>query len=232
MPFERLIPFDELIRGDPRHVLYEGGVTTDWLQECLLEMRMSPAIPKAVLHQLVVAKQLCVAGWFFWELYAVAVHYATVAAEVGLRHRFVASLAVPVTLLPRSKREPRTYVLDQRPEPDQFVTFLRGKWSLKGYSEEFRCGFKQLVDWGRGVGLIPDADAHPWEAAVELRNMYAHGSKSIVPMNVPLNILRQIIWMLNSLFPDAETSAYDGPRRQAAQEEIEKTNNAILREPR
>lgn len=229
MAFERLIPFDELVQGDPRHSWYEGRVTTDWLQERLFEMRTSPAIPKPVLHQLTLAKQLCVAGWFFWDLYAAAVHYTTVAAEVALRHRFVESLSLPITLLPRSKKDSSPLLLEQRPDPEALVGYLRGKWRLKEFREDFRFGFKQLVDWGLESRVIPQSDFHSWDAAVELRNQYAHGSESIVPMNIPLTVLQRTIWMLNSLFPDAETEAYDAPRREAAQREIE-TVNAALRE--
>ncbi len=227
MPLEQLIPFRELMQGDPRHSWYQGRVTTDWLQERLLEMRTSPATPKPVVHQLALAKQLCVAGWFFWDLYAAAVHYTTVAAEVALRHRFVGSLSLPITLLPRSKKDSSPLVLEQRPDPEALVGYLRGKWRLKGFREDFRFGFKQLVDWGLQTHVIPESDFHPWDAAVELRNMYAHGSDSVVPMNVPLDVLQRTIWMLNSLFPDSETDAYDAPRREAAQREIESMNAAL-----
>lgn len=227
MSFDHVLPRNEFIKGDARHSWYEGGVTTDWLQARCVEMRVSPVVPGPVKHQLLLVKQLCVVGFFYWELYSVAIHYATVACEVALRHRLAESLPVPVTLFPRSKKGTKPWVLDQRPEPDALVGYLRGKWRLEGFDEDFRAGFRQLVDWGLKRGIIPAADSHPWEAAVELRNDYAHGSTSIVPMNIPLTILQRTIWMINSLHPDADTDAYDAPRREAAERWITEMNEAI-----
>lgn len=77
MSFDRVIPLEEFIQGDARHSWYEGGVTTDWLQARCLEMRISPVVPDPVKHQLLLAKQLRVVGYFYRELYSVAIHYAT-----------------------------------------------------------------------------------------------------------------------------------------------------------
>jgi hypothetical protein len=229
MEFDRVIPYDELIRGDPRHDMYEGRITTDWIQQALREMRPSPRIPPPVLHQLSLAKQLCIAGWFLWDLYAVALHYTAVACEVAVRCRFVESLSLPIRLVSRSKKNQEELLLSTRPDPDQLVEHLRSRWRLPGFDDDFRGGFRQLVTWGRSSGAIPEQDLVRWDAAIDLRNSHAHGSETILPVNIPLAILRFSTWMINALYLDPATEAHDAPLR-ASDREAAMALDRVLRE--
>ncbi len=59
--------------------------------------------------------------------------------------------------------------------------------------------------------------------------MYAHGNDSIVPVNYPLGVLRRTVWMLNELFPDANTLAYDRPSRAAADAAVAREHEEMRR---
>lgn len=205
------IPFERLIKGDARHDMYEGRVTPDTIQRELVLMRLSPKLPPTVTHLLGLSKQLCVAGYFFYDLYSVAVHHAAVAAEVAMRERFVESLPDEITVTKGGKS--RTL---PRPRADRLVEILREGWRLPGLDKRFVGGFRQLVRWAESQGILTGEDVGWWTATQTVRNMYAHGSDAILPVNYPLGVLRRTVWMLNELFPDAETLSYDRPRRAAA----------------
>ncbi len=205
------IPFERLIKGDARHDVYQGRVTTDTIQRELVLMRLSPKLPPTVTHLLGLSKQLCVAGYFFYDLYSVAVHHAAVAAEVAIRARFVESLPDPLSVTKGGK----TWTLS-RPPGDRLVEVLRERWRLPGFDKGFVAGFNQLVRWAEVQGILKGEHVGWWTATQAIRNMYAHGNDAILPFNYPLGVLRQTVWMLNELFPDAETLSYDRPRRAAA----------------
>ncbi len=219
------IPFERLIRGDPRHDVYEGRVTTDTNQRELVLMRLSPKLPARVAHLLGLSKQLCVAGYFFYDLYSVAIHHAAVAAEVAMRERFLASLPNQISLT----KSGATRSLERPVSSDLLVEALREGWRLPGFDKGFEAGFRQLVGWAEAQGIISGEDVGWWTATHAIRNMYAHGSDSIVPVNYPLGVLRRTVWMLNELFPDADTLSYDRPRRAAADAEVAREQEEIRR---
>ncbi len=221
---KEVISFERLVKGDSRHDMYQGRVTTDTIQRELVVMRLSPKLPLTVTHLLGLSKQLCVAGYFFYDLYSVAVHHAAVAAEVAIRERFVASLPDPIILTKRGKN----WALP-RPASERLVDILREGWRLDGFDKQFVAGFRQLVRWAESHGILTGDAAGWWTATNALRNMYAHGNDSVVPVNVPLGALRRTVWMLNELFPDADTIAYDLPRRAAADAAVAREQEEIRR---
>ncbi len=218
------IPFERLIRGDPRHDVYEGRVTTDTIQRELVLMPLSPKLPPTVTHLLGLSKQLCVAGFFFYDLYSVAVHHAAVAAEVALRERFISSLPDPISLTKGGKNWTLT-----RPAADRLVEILREGWRLPGFDKAFIAGFRQLVRWAESQGIFTGDDVGWWTATQTVRNMYAHGNDSILPVNYPLGVLRRTVWMLNELFPDPDTLAFDRPRRAAADANVAREQEEMRR---
>jgi hypothetical protein len=209
------IPFDRLIKGDPRHDVYQGRVTTDTIQRELVLMKLSPRLPPTVTHLLGLSKQLCVSGFFFYDLYSVAIHHAVVASEVAMRERFVLSLPDPVTVMKRDEQ----WTL-ARPSSERLVEILREGWRLPGFERTFVAAFGQLIRWAEAQAIVTGSDVGSWKATRELRNMYAHGSDTILPVNVPLTVLRRTVWMVNELFPDPETLAYDRARRAATDEAV------------
>lgn len=214
------ISFERLVRGDGRHDAYEGRVNTDSIQRELVLMKLSPALPERAAHLLGLSKQLCVAGFFFYDLYSVAIHHAAVAAEVALRERFIGSLPDRVLLA----KGGATRTLERPFSSDRLVEALRDGWRLPSQGRNFVAGFRQLVRWAESQGIIGGEEVGWWNATHTIRNRYAHGSDSIVPPNFPIGVLRRTVWMLNELFPDASTLAYDRPRRAAADKATAREN--------
>lgn len=211
----RIIPFAEITAGDRRLAAFRG-LTTDALQEWLVEMRLSPAIPARVRHHLLQAKRCCLAGWFFYELFEQGAHAGITACEAALQERYVADLPLPCTLVAR-RRAARTapLVVTERPDVKTFMQRLYRDWALES-DLSFLGSFAQLIDWARARGLIREADHERWEALLMLRNNVAHGAAMVVPPHMPLRTLERIVRNINRLFPDPATAAYDELRERAA----------------
>lgn len=59
---DKIIPFDELVRGDPRNRTW-AWFTTDAFQEELGAIRLSPLAPEVVAHEVMIANaSLCPGG--------------------------------------------------------------------------------------------------------------------------------------------------------------------------
>ncbi len=219
------LPFEQIIRGDRRHDGRDARAMTDAVQRELLAMRVSSKIPHLAAHHIGLAKQLCIAGVFFYDLCAVAVHVTGVACEVALRERFLAQLSVPVVFT----KAGITRTLECRPSAEELVHLLRGGLRLEGHRKGFRASFRELVRWAVDSGVAKKADEGWWVSAVGMRNLLAHGSETIVPLSAPLGVLRRAVWMLNGMFSDADTSAYDAPLRAAGDEEVAREDEETRR---
>src|SRR5207302_10718534 len=64
----------------------------------LAEYRCSPNYPEVVAYNMMLARELCVAGCVFWELFTVALHYTAVSAESALMGLFLERLELPFTM--------------------------------------------------------------------------------------------------------------------------------------
>src|SRR5690348_9238323 len=72
----------------------------------LAEYRCSPNYPEVVAHNMMLARELCVAGCVFYVLFTVALHYTAVAAESALKVLFLAQLDLPFTMKRTVTRKP------------------------------------------------------------------------------------------------------------------------------
>src|SRR5437870_1465109 len=68
------------------------------IERQLAEYRCSRNYPDVVAHNLMLARELCVTGCAFYELFTVALHYTAVAAESALRVLFLERLEPPFTM--------------------------------------------------------------------------------------------------------------------------------------
>jgi hypothetical protein len=163
------------------------------------------------------AKQLCITGYLFYEHFTVSIHHTVMACDAALRHIYVKSCSAPLVLLPPrrlSRASERTFDDPTRAVGDIFDA-LAGGWRLQE-DREFRGTFGQLVEWARNAAVIPQAEFARWEATLLLPNTLAHGSAMVVMPSWALGFLSRTAWMLNPLFPDPETEAYDDARKEPA----------------
>ena len=208
-----VIPYEVVVRGDPRN----GGLSLEFLQQELAELQLTPAAPTVVAHEVFIAKRVFLAGWFFYELFADGFHHSAVACESALRARFVRDLPLPIELESK-KADPSgqrlTRQLTERPEADALDEMLRRTWRLRA-TPDFRMDYSRLIAWADERGALSKSSVGYADNFRQWRNMSAHGSKAILPPGPLLNVMQEAIWIINELFPDPATDAYDAPRKAA-----------------
>src|SRR5713101_2430689 len=125
---EKIIPFEKLIAGDERMRMFPR-VNTDAIQRELISMELSASAPDDVKTHVKVAKQLCVAGYYFYELFSRVVCQAVVACEVALKHRYALEMPLPSTLA--SKKAERQLVLRERANAQKLFALFSDGWRLE-----------------------------------------------------------------------------------------------------
>lgn len=226
----RIYTIRDLFKGDSRMRAFRGYTLRE-IQKDLLAFRFSPRLPQDVAHHIEVAKQLCITGYLFYEHFAVSIHHTAIACEGALRHLYVKSHRSPVVLLPprRFKRAARRTFDDPSRAVVEVFDALADGWRLED-DREFRGSFGQLVRWARSAETIPRSEHTRWEATLLFRNSLAHGSAMVVMPGWATGFLSRTAWMLNPLFPDPETEAYDEVRKEPARkaaEEMERWSREI-----
>lgn len=215
-----VIPHEVIIRGDSRN----DRLTLEFLQEELAELRLTPAAPTVVAHEVFIAKRVFLAGWFFYELFADSFHHSAVACESALRERFVRDLTLPIELeakRPESSGRRTTRVLTERPDSDVLDEMLRRSWRLRSMPD-FRMDYSRLIEWAERTGALSSASVGFVDNFRQWRNKSAHGSMAVLPPGPLLTVMQEAIWIINELFADPTTDAYDSPRKaelRAAQAE-------------
>ena len=201
---EKIIPFEKLIAGDERMRMFPR-VNTDAIQRELISMELSASAPDDVKTHVKVAKQLCVAGYFFYELFSRVVCQAVVACEVALKHRYALEMPLPSTLA--SKKAERRLVLRERANAQKLFALFSDGWRLEK-DNQFAGNLSQLITWATKIRAVREADLMWWRNNRELRNRVAHGSTMVVPPGVALGFLQRAILLINSLFPTSESEKY------------------------
>jgi hypothetical protein len=182
----------------------------------LVEYRCSPKYPEVVAHNLMLARELCVAGTLFYELFTVALHYTAVACECALKEIYVARLPVPFTM--RRKRsgisEEKTF--HERPST---LEFFHMGWKLRGKAAAETRNFSSLIEWGKRKGVLLPEEVQEFEHGRHTRNLTAHGHNMVGDWTWAIGAVRGVTLVLNRLFPDPETTAYDEENRRRREEE-------------
>jgi len=162
------------------------------------------------------ARELCVAGCLFYELFTVALHYTAVACECALKELYVARLSLPFTMRRQRNGVSEEKIFNERPSTFEF--FYVG-WKLAGKSAAETRSFSSLIEWGKREGVILPAEERVFEHGRHTRNLTAHGHNMVGDWTWAIGAVRGVTLVLNRLFPDPETTAYDEENRRRREEE-------------
>jgi hypothetical protein len=202
-------PFISAARANLGRLQFPDNISPDWIKKHLDLMRCSPNYPDTVAHNVTLARELCVAGCLFYELFTTSIQYSAAACESALKHKFVDVLPLPLRLVRTAEGRIEEKVLSDRLVTYQLVDLVAQGWRLPAPHAKFRPTLGYLIHWGVRSGLVPEGEERWYEHRLRMRNTIAHGHDMIVAPSWALGNLQQTIVTLNRLFPDADTSTYD-----------------------
>lgn len=187
------------------------------VEQRLAEYKCSPKYPEDVAHNIMLARELCVAGSVFYELFTVALHYTAVAAETALKALFLERLDLPFTMKRTVNGKAERKVFTERPP---LYEFSHMGWKLVGPLGGKARNLASLISWADETSLITSREVRTFEAGRRTRNLTAHGHNMVGMWNWAFAAVRNTTLIFNRLFPDPETTAYDEGNRRREEERM------------
>lgn len=187
-----IIPFEKLIESDPTNLVFAGQITTDGLQELLRTCEVKSEVPDDVRKQLEVVKKLFIYGYFVYEFYTLASFISILAVESALIHRFTDYYKTDFRLNKKNERLTANSYETVR-------MLLRKGWKLDD-APDFRAGFKSLLKWAVGKGLIHRPPTFI-ELLPSIRGTFAHPLfQTVMPIGMAQPAIESIVEFVNELF--------------------------------
>ena len=181
----------------------------------LQEYKCSSKYPEVVAHNLMLAREACVAGSIFYELFTVAMHYTAVACECTLKELYLDRMRLPFEMKRRNGSVTGSKVFTARPT---LFEFFHMGWKPIGVAADETKSFSSLIAWAKRERIILPQEERIFEHGRRSRILTAHGHNMVGKWTWGLAAVRETTLVLNRLFPDAETTAYDEANRRREEE--------------
>lgn len=180
--------------------------TFEQLQEHIADIQLIPKVPEDVKRVFKRAKDLYVFGYFRYEFFTVSEHYAFLALESAIKHRYILSLGGTAVL---TNRKGETAEISQPSYEGiwRFCKSNRKAWDarkIKVNDMRFPYNMQRLLDWLVNTNLIAKWERDLLDAGVYLRNSLSHLEMASITLPGP-QVLRRVAYEINSLFHNLDT---------------------------
>jgi hypothetical protein len=197
---DRITSIEENIEAAKRRLYPRAGFED--LQKDVADVQLTPRVPEDVQRVFRSAKDLYVFGHFRYQFFTIAYHYAFLALESAIRHRYVQSLGGKAVLENR-KGETREMINPSYWQIEEFCHRNRkAGWNALGLlvnGERFPHSMKKLLEWLVDHGIVTKWDRHLYDSGLYLRNSLSHLEKASTFPPAPTT-LRRVAYDINSLF--------------------------------
>ena len=178
------------------------GASFEQLQEHVAHIQLIPTVPEDVQKVFKRAKELYIFGYFRYQFFIISQHYAYLALESAIKHRYILSLCGKAIL---KNRKGETEEMSQ-PSHWRIREFCRNNrklgWDereLKVNDEPFPHSPRRLLDWLVNKGLITKWERGLFDTSIYLRNAMSHLETASTTMPSP-ETLKQAAYKINCLF--------------------------------
>lgn len=211
-----ILPMSSIIEKDPifgAFVKLSGGeaigITIEDLQKHVSDIQLIPQVPEEVKRVFSIAKELYIFGYFRYIFFTVSVHYAYLALESAIKHRYAASLGDKAILT-----NPKGQQYEIRPPSWERIFKFCKRHSKEGWSarkirvngESFPSTMPSLLNWLVANKLVPKWELRQYEAGVDLRHGLSHLESPSV-FTPSAQTLRTTAEKINKLYSNVATQS-------------------------
>lgn len=213
--FKKIIDYNTLynLKPDPilslSEILEEAGKRTwpkasiEERQQHVANIQLIPPVPEDVRRVFRTAKDLYIYGCFEYLFFTVSQHYAYLALESAIKHRYVKSLGNKAVIV---NEERETHIIEN-PTYERIWKFCKDnkkRWNFNRVTvndESFPHNGKLLLEWLVKKGIITKWEQHVYDAGLFLRNTLSH--LEFAPIHIPNSgVLERVAEQINKLFLD------------------------------
>lgn len=198
---ERVLTFEELIKRDSPH---SPTTSIEKLQELISEIQLMNTVPEHVARTFGNAKELFKFGYFRYNFFTISEHYACLALEAAIKHKYSQNLPKYVEL--HNKKRTRKYTIEKS-DYEKIIEFCRITKTPKKLrpqdaylnGEKFPYSRHELIRWLLKNKLINIYESKLCEFYLQERNWLSH--LFFAPIHTPSNrTLIDVANLINTLF--------------------------------
>lgn len=194
---DRIIPYNEFLKPD-HHIF---NLDFEDLQRNVANIQLIPLVPDEVKSVFKRAKDLFIFGYFRYEFFTISQHYAFLALESAVKHRYIKSLGKEVILTDKKNKD-LTHILTS-PTYHSIESFgMKKGWNkstLLANNKPFPYSMRKLIDWLEENHLIRKWEKQSYGAGLQLRHYLSHPERPSVFMP-DSKMLKRIAEQINYLF--------------------------------
>ena len=175
---DKILPWEVFTTREPLLGNLSRKSTVEDLQKDICSIQLIPTVPEEVKRIFKAAKDLYVFGYFRWYFFTISNHYAYLAIESAIRHRYIQWLGEKVVLTSK-KGDLRHEMI--KPSYERIINFCiqnkKQDWNwhkLKVNGEDFPWKMELLLDCLLKKGIQTKWQRDRLKSAIDKRNTLSH----------------------------------------------------------
>lgn len=200
LSLDPILQFEELVKGSKGNSLFD--LNLEKIQTATAALQLIPTVPDEIKQVFTRAKDLFIFGYFRYEFFTIAEHYAYLALEAAIKIRYVKCLGDLITLTDSKKSNLKHEM--KNPTYHSIEEFCRNNknWNIHRLlinGEPFQVGTKKLVEWLATNHYIRKWEKNSYESGMDIRNILSHLERPQTNMPTTKG-LQRIANQINFLF--------------------------------
>ena len=181
---------------------FAEGAGIEELQKDVSSIQLIPSVPEDVKKVFRHAKDLYVYGFFRYNFFTIAQHYAYLALESAIKNRYYQSFGKEIVLTNEKGESVKMESIDHQ----TIIDFCRTRkgwnvYELKIDGEKFAFRTGELLDWLLRKGIITKWERKQCETGMRLRHLMSHlTSTQILDLGHALRALEFAVDIINKLY--------------------------------
>jgi len=195
---DKILSLEEVTRIDPATQIL--GKNIEQFQKQICDSQLLPAVPEHPRRVFESAKKLYIFGYFYYRFFTISEHYAYLALESAIRHRYNQSLGAKAVIT-----NPKGEAVESSPSWFNIFNFCERNWrkwklsEIKVNGEKFPFNNKLLLDWLVKEKIITKWERRQYDVGIILRNVLSH--QEFAPIYTPnSSTLKIVADRINKLF--------------------------------
>lgn len=184
--------------------------TVEDLQKDICDIQLIPTVPEEVKRIFKAAKDLYVFGYFRWYFFTISEHYANLAIESAIKHKYTQYLGEKVVLTCNGGDLSHEMI---KPSYKGMIEFCKQNkkqgWNyrkLKVNGEKFPWIMRDLLDWLLKNGIQTKWQIDQLKFAIDARNDLSH-LESVKIRYIGTTELKHVSVLINDLYHQERRSS-------------------------
>lgn len=199
--------------GMDSFVVSEGNKTRKFemedFQKHVAKIQLIPSVNEHVKNVFDRAKKLYIFGWYVYGFFPIAEHYATLALESAIKHRYFQHFGNQITIRNEDGKTETMQNADYSRITELHTFRKKEGWNIRKLmvnNERFLYIMNDLLDWCVKNKIITKWERKRCEYKIDTRNYLSHPTFSpSYPAGKAFKTIEEVAYLINKMFSSLET---------------------------